>query len=153
MLMDDFAGYQVIGLACALQPALLLNTLAGFFNLSPERILLNTEGDWWEKPRDERIGIVCDVKQVGGDFPLMLEFIIYDAQIKPPQTLDDVANFSKLIDCCVIVEDITNHSPYTWVVVDPQGQPTPVWVNTERLDEHDELVVDPASPNDDSSSA
>lgn len=140
----DFEGYSVIGLACIPDPEALKQALAQFFNLDPAQIFINTEGAWWEKDYQDSV-LVCDAKLTGGDFPTSLEFIIYDASIKPPQTLSEVAEFCALVNCTGIVEDASSLSPYTWVVVEPDGHTKAVFVDSDRLDIHDELVIDPES--------
>jgi hypothetical protein len=120
-------------------------TLADLFGVGRADVLVFESGATPEGASAARV--LCERGAVGGDFPARLSVYVDDDVPKDAESRPLVEQFCRRLNCsCLISDDSPN--PYSMLLVRPDGATQRVYLDTERLDEHDEYVIDRPAEED-----
>jgi hypothetical protein len=144
-MMEKFQGYDHIFLSQTRSDGQIIDVLSRFFSALSERIVISRNLAWLDLPH--KPDIVCEITEIGGSFPMCLNLILFDRNLSLPNRLAQVAKFSEMFECDVLVDDVTTLSPFIWIVVHGSKHYHRVAVDHERLNEGEFVIKSPI--NDD----
>lgn len=96
-----------------------------------ERLVLN--GETISEP------IRCEIGSLQGGFPIQLECFWVGDDVRPPESLYEALRaLASLWECSIITSHETDPGDLFYLV-DEHGR-TPIWVNLDWLEEHNEVI-------------
>ncbi len=117
----------------------LAAALAELFGLARGGVVVRESDARAEDPGGARV--VCERLAGGGDFPVRFSVYVLDEGLEGTQSLPLVERLCRRLGCsCLISDDSPN--PYSMLHVRADGTTRRVYLDTARLDEHDEFVID-----------
>src|SRR5262245_32749592 len=147
MELGDLRGLGDVLLDREVARDVILFGLCSLFGLHPGQVTV-VEGD--EEPDDSVNGetVFCRIDRLGGDFPTLLS-LSEGLSARLPR-IPSTAQLCRLLGCrCLVADGALN--PFTFLLVDEEGQARRVAVEVDRWDRN-EYVIDPDWPGDQAAS-
>jgi hypothetical protein len=117
----------------------IVSVLRQVFGLSSSEVLVVDEMP--EEPIGNNVGLICERREVNGEFCLILSLYVQDGKFSHCNEADTIGRFCEISHCRCLISD-NSINPYSFFLVQsPKGLKN-VFLDANRLEDNEEYTLE-----------